>query len=169
MKETPKQFIKRWCAENGVNHLELMAAARSRARRDLTVLLKRTYPSLSSTQVGALLNIDHSTVLYTWWKAGIKQYERSAPLTAAEITRIKALSGRGLKRAEIAKLTGRSRMTVDRALNPEFLVAHAQKKRDAEREASRIRQQKRRAAQAELLQKRAEHRKMLKDRQVSMI
>ena len=169
MNETPKQFIKRWCAENGVSVLEMMAAPRSRPRRDLSILLKKTYPSLSSTQVGALLNVDHSTVLYAWWKAGIKQSTRAAPLTNAEITRMCALRDRGLLKSEIAKLVGRSAMTVSRALNPEYLAAHAEKKRAAEKEARRIRQQKRRAAVMELAQKRMARRQALKDRQARMI
>lgn len=149
MKETPKQFVKRWCAENDIDLVALLAATRSRHRRDLCVALKRAFPDISSVAVGMLLGLDHTSVLYAWQRVGIRTGSNRPPPTPQEIETFKALRAQGMLWADIARLTGRSPAFVKRCVDPEYSERRTRLHKEREIRLARTRNEVRRKAMAE--------------------
>ena len=149
MKETPKQFAERWCAEHDVSLTAIMAATRSRHRRDLCVALKRQFPDISSTSVGMLLGLDHTSVLYAWQRVGIRAGNHRPPPTPREIETFKALRAQGMLWADIARLTGRSATFVKRCVDPDYSAQWTKRRKERERRMLERRNEVRRKAMAE--------------------
>lgn len=71
-----KEIIARVAAWHGVSYSDVVGARRMRAmsaaRRDAVAAIKAARPHLSSVQIGALINRDHTTVLHHMRKAGLR-------------------------------------------------------------------------------------------------
>lgn len=152
MIETPKQFMRRWCQENDIDVKVLLAATRSRHRRDLCVALKRQFPDISSTNVGLMLGLDHTSVLYAWRRVGIRTGNHRPPPTDKEIETFRALRSQGMTWADIGRLTGRTPTFVKCCVDPAYAEHCVRRRKTRARRLEQARNEVRRNAMAELRQ-----------------